>query len=109
GGGADQRLRKAPDDILHRQRQRKVGRRHREVVGDRRQEQSETLAYPHAQREQQRGANQDQPGLAVFRDDRWGHSGGDPGGTTQSHSLTQVAANTIANSLTRSNAANYAA
>ena len=65
GDRADQRLRKAPDNVLNRQRQRKIRRRHREIVRDRRQEQSETLAYPHAEREQQGGSDQNQPGLAA--------------------------------------------
>jgi hypothetical protein len=39
-------------------------------VGDRRQEQSETLAYPHAEREQERGPDQDQSSLAATRGKR---------------------------------------
>ena len=35
---------------------------------DRRQKQSEALAYPHAEGEQQGGSNQDQPSLAGGRD-----------------------------------------
>ena len=67
---ADQRLREAPDNVLDRQSQREIGRRHCEIVRDWRQKQSETLAYPHAEGEQQRGSNQNQPGLAAARGNR---------------------------------------
>ena len=66
-------------------RQRKIGRRHREILGDRRQKQSETLAYPHAEREQERGPDQDQPSLAAARGNRSWHSGSDPKRVTQSY------------------------
>ena len=39
----------------------------REIVGDRSEKQSEALPYPHAEGEQQRGPNQDQPRLAAAR------------------------------------------
>ena len=67
GDRADQRLREAPDNVLDRQSQREIGRRHREIVRDWREKQSETLAHPHAEREQQGGADQNQPSLAAAR------------------------------------------
>src|SRR5262245_2772630 len=41
-------------------------------MGNRLQKQSEALAYPHAEGQQQAGSNQNQPSLARARDDRCG-------------------------------------
>jgi len=67
GKRADQSLGQAPDDILDRQREREIRRRDAEILGDGRQKQPEALAYAHAEREQQGGADQDQPSLTGAR------------------------------------------
>jgi hypothetical protein len=63
-------LREAPDNVLDSQSQREIGRRDRKIVRHWREKQSETLAHPHPEGEQQAGSNQDQTSLAAARDNR---------------------------------------
>ena len=49
--------------------QREISRRHREVPGDRGEEQPETLANTHPEAEQHRRSDQDQPCLVAARGD----------------------------------------
>jgi hypothetical protein len=57
--GAGDRLQKSPGEVLHGNRQRKLGNRDADVMGQRLHENAERLPEPHAQRQHQRGADQD--------------------------------------------------
>jgi len=77
GDRADQGLRQAPDNVLDRDGQREIGRRQSEIARDRRQKQAKALADPHAEAQQHRSSDQDQPRLVAARNDHSWHSRGD--------------------------------
>ena len=60
---AGERLRDAPDDVLHGNRHGEIGRLQPEVLHDGRLEQTEALPQPHGDRQHDGGARQDQHGL----------------------------------------------
>jgi len=61
-------LGEAPDNVLYRERERKISCGQSQILRDWRQKESETLTYPHSEREQQGDSNDDESRLAASRD-----------------------------------------
>ncbi len=78
-----QRLQEAPGEVLHGQRQGEVRHRDADVVRQRLQEDAQALAQAHAERQHQRGADQD--GQCGSQDLQEGHCSCSPLGARRGH------------------------